>query len=59
MIYRPGLEGEIPDRQQLPEPSSPDEREAVMARDFWERVARHPSISTSFQEIAASHARVA
>jgi serine/threonine protein kinase HipA of HipAB toxin-antitoxin module len=57
MIYRPGLEGQIPDRQQLPESSPLQEREAVMARDFWERVARAPSISTSFQEIAASHAQ--
>ncbi len=59
MIYRPGLEGQIPERQQLPEPSSPREREAVMAREFWERVARHPSISASFQETAASHAHCA
>ena len=57
MIYRPGLEGQIPERQQLPEPSRSQEREAVMARDFWERVARAPSISTSFREIADSHAR--
>jgi hypothetical protein len=57
MIYRPGLEGQIPDRQQLPEPSRSQEREAAMARDFWERVARAPSISTSFREIADSHAR--
>jgi hypothetical protein len=57
MIYRPGLEGQIPGIQQLPKPSPLQEREAVMARDFWARVAIHPSVSSSFQEIAASHAQ--
>lgn len=59
MIYRPGLEGQIPQRQQLPAPATAQEREAEMARDFWGRVASHPSISSSFQEIAASHAQTA
>ena len=57
MIYRPGLEGQIPDRQQLPESSPSQKGEAAMARDFWARVASHHSVSASFRKIAASHAR--
>jgi len=57
MIYRPGLEGQIPGIQKLPEAPPSQKGEAAMARDFWARVASHHAVSASFREIAASHAQ--
>ncbi|MEI7880654.1 MAG: HipA domain-containing protein [bacterium] len=63
MLYRPDVEGELPERQFSPLPPLPDvlplwARASLMAETFWGRVADAPMISASFQRIAAGNAEV-
>jgi hypothetical protein len=63
MLYRPDVEGELPERQFSPPPPLPDVlpiwvRASLMAETFWGRVAAAPMISASFKRIAAGNAEL-
>lgn len=61
MLYRPGPEGDMPDRLFQPPTPLPHamglwRRAAEMAELFWDRLSRDPAVSDGFRRIASDNA---
>ncbi len=63
MLYRPNIEGKLPNRVVSPPPPPPESislwtKSVIMAEQFWNQIYDTPEISNAFRNIAKQNAKV-